>query len=189
MFEGKAIIFSAPSGSGKTTVVRHLMNKFPNLGFSISATTRKKRNGETDGKDYYFLSRREFEEKIANDEFVEWEQVYEGLYYGTLKREVERLWNQNQHVLFDVDVLGGINLKKYFGERGFAVFVKVPDLRELENRLRLRKTESEESLQKRLDRVRYEIGYEKDFDASLVNDKLDDTFLEAEKMINKFLRQ
>ena len=186
---GKAIFFSAPSGSGKTTVVKHLLKTNKNLGFSISATTRPMREGEVDGKDYHFLSVEQFEEKIKEGAFVEWEQVYEGLYYGTLKSEVERLWSLGKHVLFDVDVLGGISLKKYFGDNGLAVFVKVPNVKTLEQRLRDRKSESEESLTKRLEKVKYELSFEDKFDVTLVNDKLETTLVEAEKIIEGFINK
>ena len=189
MFKGKVFIFSAPSGSGKTTIVRHLLNTFPNLGFSISATTRKKRSGEIDKKDYYFLTRNDFELKIKQNEFVEWEQVYEDLYYGTLNSEVLRLWNQGKHVVFDVDVVGGLNLKKYFGNDGLSVFVKVPSIDELEKRLRLRNTETEKSINKRLERVKYELGFEKDFDIVLVNDNLEKSCKTAEKLVENFLKK
>lgn len=185
---GKAFIFSAPSGSGKTTIVKHLINKFENLGFSISATTRQKRNGETDGKDYYFLDQKEFEEKISNDQFIEWEQVYEGLYYGTMKEEVERLWKEGKHVVFDVDVVGGLNLKKYFGDRGLAVFVKAPDLETIKQRLEGRKTESEESLKKRIEKVKYEMTFEDRFDISLVNDNLEEALSNADKIVEDFIK-
>ncbi len=184
---GKAIIFSAPSGSGKTTIVRHLLKKYPDLGFSISATTRSKRPNETDGKDYYFLSIKDFEGKIKANEFVEWEQVYEGLYYGTLKEEVERIWGEGRHVVFDVDVVGGLNLKKYFGDRGLAIFVRVPDMETLRHRLESRKTETEESLAKRLEKAEYELSFEKKFDATVVNDQLDEAFANAENKVRKFI--
>ncbi len=187
MNSGKAIFFSAPSGSGKTTVVKHLLQQKSNLGFSISATTRASRPNEQNGKDYYFLSVAEFEQKIKEDAFVEWEQVYDGLYYGTLKSEVERLWSEGKHVLFDVDVLGGLSLKKYFKEKGLAVFVKVPGIEILEKRLRDRKSESEESIARRLERVKYEMTFEDKFDITLVNDDLEKTLNEAEQLVDKFL--
>ncbi|MDV3307283.1 MAG: guanylate kinase, partial [Cyclobacteriaceae bacterium] len=135
MMAGKAIIFSAPSGSGKTTIVKHLLEKNPDLGFSISASTRDKRvRTEIDGKDYYFLTPEQFKEKIDNDEFVEWEEVYAGNFYGTLKSEIERIWKEGRNVVFDVDVKGGLNLKRYFGDRALAVFVSVPSLEVLKRR-------------------------------------------------------
>src|SRR5919112_1253304 len=144
-FSGKLIIFSAPSGSGKTTIVKHLLATNPNLGFSISACTRDKRGrDEGNGKGYYFLTPEEFKKKIDNNEFVEWEQVYVGAFYGTLKSEIERVWSQKKHVLFDVDVKGGLSLKKYYGDRALAIFVKVPSLEMLEQRLRTRGTDSDD---------------------------------------------
>ena len=189
MNSGKAIFFSAPSGSGKTTVVKHLLKVNDKLGFSISATTRPMRDNEQNGKDYYFMSVKEFEQKIEEGAFVEWEQVYEGLYYGTLKSEVERLWSEGKHVLFDVDVLGGVSLKEYFGEKGLAVFVKVPSIEILEKRLRDRKSESEETLATRLDRVKYELTFEDKFDVTLVNDELEKTFAEAELLVQTFINK
>ena len=189
MNQGKAFIFSAPSGAGKTTIVNHLLKKFPNLGFSISATTREKRPNEVEGKDYYFLSKRDFEKKILDGEFVEWEQVYQGLYYGTLRKEVERIWNNGKHVVFDVDVAGGVNLKEYFGSLGLAVFIKVPDINVLRDRLAARNTETPESMAKRLEKVEYEMQYENRFDISLVNDNLDKALVEAESLVTKFLAE
>ncbi len=189
MNKGKAFIFSAPSGSGKTTIVRHLLDNFSYLGFSISATTRSPRTGEKDGEHYHFLSVDDFTQKIEAKAFIEWEQVYEGLYYGTLISEVEKLWSEGKHVLFDVDVVGGLNLKKYFGDRGLAVFVKVPDTTELEKRLRERKTESEENIKKRLERFEYELGFEDQFDVTLINDKLGETVKEAESMVLNFINK
>lgn len=189
MNQGKAIIFSAPSGSGKTTIVNHLLRKNPHLGFSISATTRRQRPNETEGKDYYFLSKEDFEEKIADEAFVEWEQVYEDLYYGTLKSEVERIWNTGRHVLFDVDVIGGMNLKKYFGDSALAVFVKVPRLDILRERLEARNTESAESLEKRLEKVEYELKFEDKFDLSVINDHLEEALRKAENIVDEFLEK
>jgi len=187
MNSGKSIFFSAPSGSGKTTVVKHLLKVNYKLGFSISATTRPKRENETDARDYYFLSVGEFEKKITEGAFVEWEQVYEGVYYGTLKSEVERLWSQGKHVLFDVDVLGGLSLKKYFGKKGLAVFVKVPGIDILEKRLKDRGTESEEDLTTRMERVKYELTFEDKFDITLINDDLEKTLKKAELVVDNFI--
>ncbi len=188
MPSGKAIIFSAPSGSGKTTIVRHLLSKFPSLGFSISASTRDKRGRtEENGKDYYFLTPDEFTHKIGNDEFIEWEEVYEGNFYGTLKEEIQRLWDEGKHVIFDVDVKGGINLKKYFGEKALAIFVKVPSLEVLHERLKDRGTESEESLSRRLYKAKFETGFQDKFDISIVNDHKEKSFAEAEKIVEEFL--
>ena len=150
--KGKCVIFCAPSGAGKTTIVRHLLNCFSELQFSVSACTRSKRENEVNGKDYYFLSVNEFKKRIENNEFIEWEEVYNGNYYGTLKSEIERIWKQGKVVIFDVDLEGGINLKKYFGENALSVFVQPPSVDALEKRLRSRNTESEESLQKRVNK-------------------------------------
>lgn len=184
---GKAIIFCAPSGSGKTTLVRHLLSVNENLGFSISACTRDKRGRkEVHGKDYYFLSIEEFQEKIRQEAFVEWEEVYPGGYYGTLKSEVERLWSEGKNVIFDVDVKGGLKLKEYFGEDALAIFVKVPSLEELENRLRSRGTETEESLSKRLYKVKFEMSFQDRFDVVLLNDSLEESFGKAEALYVAF---
>ncbi|MCU0431108.1 MAG: guanylate kinase [Cytophagaceae bacterium] len=192
MDTGKLIIFSAPSGSGKTTIVRHLLDTDPRLGFSISACTRTKRTGansaEAHGKDYYFLSREEFKQKIDDGEFVEYEEVYPGAYYGTLRAEVERIWSLGKHVVFDVDVKGGLKLKKAFGDRALAVFVKVPSIEILEQRLRDRSTDSEESIQSRLFKVKFEMGFEKEFDVTIVNDNLDASLKKAEILVNNFIR-
>jgi len=186
--KGKAIIFSAPSGSGKTTIVRHLLETNPSLGFSISACTRDKRGrNEVDGKDYYFLSPDEFKEKIDNDEFIEWEEVYAGNFYGTLKAEIERIWNEGKHVIFDVDVKGGLQLKEYFGDRGLAIFVKVPSLDDLRNRLSDRKTESEDSLSQRIFKAKFEMTFEDKFDLTLVNEELNESLQKAEKLVNEFI--
>lgn len=188
MSQGKAIIFSAPSGSGKTTIVRHLIEKFPNLGFSISACTRDKRGrSEENGKDYYFLSPDEFKERIDNNEFIEWEEVYEGNFYGTLKEEIQRIWDSGKHVIFDVDVKGGLNLKNYFGDRGLAIFVKVPNLDDLAVRLRDRGTESEASLSRRMYKAKFEMGFQDKFDVILVNDDLQRSFAEAEILVSTFI--
>lgn len=184
---GKAIIFCAPSGSGKTTLVRHLLSVHENLGFSISACTRDKRGrNEVHGKDYYFLSIEEFQEKIRENAFVEWEEVYPGGYYGTLKSEVERLWSEGKNVIFDVDVKGGLKLKEYFGENALAIFVKVPSLEELENRLRSRGTETEESLSKRLYKVKFEMSFQDRFDVVLLNDDLEESLDKAGSLYTAF---
>lgn len=188
MTSGKAIIFSAPSGSGKTTIVRHLLGKFPNLGFSISASTRDKRGRtEQNGKDYYFLTPEEFKSKIDQNEFIEWEEVYEGNFYGTLKEEIQRLWESGKHVIFDVDVKGGINLKKYFGDQALAIYVKVPSLEVLHERLRDRGTESEESLSRRLYKAKFEATFEDKFDVTILNDDISKSFAEAEKLVGDFI--
>jgi guanylate kinase len=186
--EGKLIIFSAPSGSGKTTIVKQLLANNPNLGFSISACTRDKRGrAETDGQDYYFLTPDEFRQKINEDAFVEWEEVYPGTYYGTLKSEIERIWASGKHVIFDVDVKGGLALKNYYQERALAVFVKVPSLEVLEARLRSRGTETEESLSKRINKMKFEWGFQDKFDVILLNDQLDDAVLEAQRLFDELI--
>lgn len=184
---GKAIIFSAPSGSGKTTIVKHLLENNHDLGFSISASTRDKRGRkEQDGKDYYFLSPEEFKKKIDNDEFIEWEEVYEGNYYGTLKSEIQRIWNEGKNVIFDVDVKGGLALKKYFGENALAIFVKVPSLEILEQRLVGRGTESHASLSQRLFKAKFEMTFADKFDVVLVNENLEKSLAEAQGLYNEF---
>ena len=189
MSSGKALIFSAPSGSGKTTIVKHLLKNNPKLGFSISACTRDKRGREEEnGKDYYFLTPEEFKEKIDQDAFVEWEEVYEGNFYGTLKEEIQRIWDQDKTVIFDVDVKGGLHLKEYFGDNALAIFVKVPSIDELKNRLKDRATESEESLSRRLYKAKFEMAFEDKFDVSLINDSMEKSFLEAENLVENFLQ-
>ncbi len=184
----KALIFSAPSGSGKTTIVRHLLTQFPELCFSVSATTREKRYYEIDKKDYYFLTPEVFNAKIESNEFIEWEEVYSGSKYGTLKSEVERIWSESKVVVFDVEVYGAVNLKKIFGEKALAVFIKVKDLDTLRTRLEARGTESKESLQKRLDKASVEMKFEAEFDKVIVNDTLEHALQEAEETVENFLR-
>lgn len=187
--KGKLIIFSAPSGSGKTTIVHHLLNTNANLGFSISACTRDRRGrDEQNGKDYYFLTPEEFKQKIDANEFVEWEEVYVGAFYGTLKAEIKRLWDSGQHVLFDVDVQGGLKLKEYYGDQALSVFVKVPDEKTLRKRLISRGTETEDSLSKRLFKVHFEMSFQDRFDVVLVNDQLDDSYDKAQKLIDDFIQ-
>lgn len=184
---GKAIIFSAPSGSGKTTIVQYLLENNSDLGFSISASTRDKRGRkETDGVDYYFLSPEEFKQKIDNDEFIEWEEVYAGNFYGTLKSEIQRIWNQGKNVIFDVDVKGGIALKKYFGDKALSVFVKVPSLDILKHRLNERGTETEESLSRRLFKAKFEMTFQDKFDVILLNEHLETATKEAQKLYDRF---
>jgi len=183
----KILIFSAPSGSGKTTIVRHLLAQNSKLAFSISATTRVKRAQETNGIDYYFLSKEDFQKKIEANEFVEWEQVYEGSFYGTLHSEVERIWDKDKVAVFDVDVQGALKLKKYYQEKALAVFVKVPSVEELRKRLLARKTETPATLAKRIAKAESEMSYEKDFDVSLINYNLEQSFADAEKIVQGFL--
>jgi guanylate kinase len=189
MHSGKAIIFSAPSGAGKTTIVNHLLNKRKDLGFSISACTRDKRGRiEVDGTDYYFLTVDEFSKKIDHEEFVEWEEVYEGNFYGTLKKEIQRIWASGKHVIFDVDVKGGIKLKEYFGDKALAIFVRVPSIDLLEERLKRRNSESSSSLSQRLYKAKFEMTFEDKFDTTLVNQNLVKALDEAESLVDKFIK-
>lgn len=183
----KLLIFTAPSGAGKTTIVRHLLKKFPQLAFSISATTRTQRPHEEDGKDYYFISPQEFRVRQGDGKFVEWEEVYEGLYYGTLHSEINRLWSQGKHIVFDIEVKGATNLKKAYPDESLAVFVKPPSPEVLFARLRGRKTEDEESLRKRIARAEEELSYENSFDKVLLNDDLETALAEAEEIVRDFL--
>lgn len=186
----KLIVFSAPSGSGKTTIVRHLLNytDLP-LAFSISATTRKPRLGEVDGKDYYFLSIEAFKERIASDAFVEWEEVYEGVFYGTLKSEIDRIWKAHQAVIFDIDVEGGISIKQFFKEKALTVFVQPPSIEDLRNRLVSRNTESPEQLKVRVTKASQELQKSTEFDTILINDQLENALKEAELIVAQFLSQ
>jgi len=184
---GKVIIITAPSGAGKTTVVKHLLKTFPELAFSVSATTRSKREGETDGKDYYFLSEADFKNKIAAGEFLEWEEVYAGRFYGTLFSDVEKLNSEGKTVVFDVDVKGAVNIKNKYGNNALAVFVKAPTFEILVERLKARSTESEAELQKRMERMQYELTFESRFDTTLINDKLEQTLIRAETLVRNFL--
>jgi guanylate kinase len=189
MQSGKAIIFSAPSGAGKTTIVNHLINSRKDLGFSISACTRDKRGRtEVDGVDYYFLTVEDFTKKIGENEFVEWEEVYEGNFYGTLKKEIGRIWESGKHVIFDVDVKGGIKLKEYFGDKALAVFVRVPSIDILEERLKRRNSESSSSLSQRLYKAKFEMTFEDKFDVTLVNENLAESLKKAEKIVENFLK-
>jgi len=163
------------------------MNKFDVLQFSVSATTRYIRNGEVNGKDYYFMSVEEFNEKINNNEFVEYEEVYNNTYYGTLKSEIERIWKNKKAVLFEVDVKGGIKLKKYFGEKSLSIFIKPPSIKELRNRLIKRGTDSEDKIKERVQKAKEELKYVKYFDVVLVNKDLDKTFIKVEEIVAKFL--
>lgn len=188
MHNGKAIIFSAPSGSGKTTIVKHLLATNPKLGFSISACTRDKRGrNEENGKDYYFLTPEDFKKKIDDDEFIEWEEVYAGNFYGTLKSEVERIWREGRHVIFDVDVKGGLHLKDYFGDQALAVFVKVPSIDALKERLTDRQTESESSISQRVFKAKFEMTFEDKFDVTLINEDLEVSLKKAEELVNNFI--
>lgn len=185
---GKLIIFSAPSGAGKTTLVRHLLEiSALNLAFSVSATSRAKRGYEVDGKDYFFLTAEEFSKKIKNHEFVEWEEVYKDQYYGTLKSEVDSLLKVGKNVIFDIDVEGGMNLKKIYGKEALAIFVKPPSIKHLEERLNTRSSEDDESLKTRLEKAVSELEYAPQFDKVLLNDKLDKAKKDAEVFVSDFL--
>lgn len=186
-FYGKMILFTAPSGAGKTTLVRHLLNTYDFLDFSISATTRPRRDYEEDGRDYYFLSPEAFRQRIEAGDFVEYEEVYADQFYGTLKSEVDRIWKNQKHVVFDIDVKGAGAIKKLYGDRCLAVFVRPPSVDVLIQRLIQRKTENPTSLKKRIDRVRREMNFENDFDAVLINDLLEVAKKEAEYLTLNFL--
>jgi len=183
----KLIIITAPSGSGKSTIVQHLLSHFPPLCFSISACTRKPRLGECDGVNYYFISIEDFTRKISQHEFAEFEMVYEGKYYGTLKSELERIWNHQQTPLIDIDVQGALRLKKHYGQQALTLFIQAPNLEILEQRLRNRQTETEESLQERLHKASDELTYANQFDALVVNDDLQTACNETISIITKFL--
>ncbi|MGP1500393.1 MAG: guanylate kinase [Bergeyella cardium] len=183
----KVIIFSAPSGSGKTTLVKHALNTFPQLAFSISCTTRSPRGEEIHGKDYYFLSPEEFKLKIAEGAFVEYEEVYTDKFYGTLKDEVQRIWDENKVVIFDVDVKGGIALKKYFGAQALSIFIKPPSVEELERRLISRGTDDETTIRTRISKAEEELSYQHLFDKIVTNDNLSDAKKEVESLIQSFI--
>lgn len=186
--KGKLVIFSAPSGSGKTTIVKHLLEKFgEKIEFSISASTRYPRKGEIDGVDYYFISQEEFLHRVAQHEFVEFEEVYPGTFYGTLRQEIERIWSLGKHVIFDLDVEGGLHLKKKFGDKALAIFVHPGTVENIENRLRCRATDSEDKLQQRIEKAALELGYAPKFDVVLVNEELSSAFEGAEKLLLDFL--
>jgi guanylate kinase len=187
MDKGKMFIFTAPSGAGKTTIVRAMLQKYPWLDFSVSATTRARRDHETEGKDYYFMSVEQFKSKMDNREFVEWEEVYADQYYGTLRSEIDRVWSQGKHIVFDIDVKGAINIKKAYGDRCMAIFVKPPSFEVLKQRLVSRNTETEESLRKRIEKVKTELSYENSFDFVLVNDDIEVALTEASHMVETFI--
>lgn len=184
---GKLVIFSAPSGAGKSTLVNYLLPQFPELSFSISATSRSPRGKEENGKDYYFLSSEEFKSRVAQDELLEWEEVYAGTYYGTLRSEVERIWAQGKVVVFDIDVVGALNLKRQFGGRALALFVQAPSVEILEQRLRGRGTDSEEKIQQRVAKATIEMARAPEFDKVVVNDDLDTAKAEALAILKDFL--
>ena len=186
--DGKLIIFSAPSGAGKTTIVKRLLANHPDkISFSISASTRQARAGEVNGKDYYFISKEDFLHRIAKKEFIEFEEVYSGTFYGTLRAEVDRIWALGKHVIFDIDVEGGLHLKRKFGDRALAVFVQPPSLGVLEQRLRGRGTDSEEKLQERIEKAKKELSYAERFDIILQNDNLERACADAERLLLDFI--
>ncbi len=184
---GKCIICSAPSGAGKTTLVRHLLAMVPELAFSVSATSRPRRSNEVDGVDYHFLSPEDFRARIASGEFVEWEEVYPGRFYGTLRSEVERMWSTGRHIVFDVDVVGGMNLKRRFAHQALSVFIQPPSLQVLAERLVQRGTETPDTLRVRLDKASEELQAARHFDVVVVNDDLDRACREAEVLVRSFL--
>lgn len=185
----KVLIFSAPSGAGKTTIVQHLLEtKEFNLSFSISACSRQKRQNEVHGKDYYFLSVEEFKEKIKNNEFLEWEEVYKDSFYGSLKSEVKRLSAEGKTVVFDVDVKGGLNIKKHYKKNALAVFVMPPNIEELEKRLIARSTDNPAAIKTRIEKAKYELGFANQFDLIIINNELNNALLEAENIVRNFLK-
>lgn len=185
--KGKLIIFSAPSGSGKTSIVREIIKSDIPFGFSVSATSREPRSGEINGKDYHFLSITEFKKAIANNEFLEWEEVYENQFYGTLISEVEQKRNQGLNVIFDIDVIGGLNVKKFYGDDSLAIFVQPPSIEELKNRLINRGTETKESLAKRLNKAEHELSYAPQFDTIIVNTVLEDAVRQTLLKLREFV--
>jgi guanylate kinase len=185
----KVVIFSAPSGSGKSTIVQHILGIHPEMEFSVSATSRPPRGTEQDGVEYYFLTAEEFRRRIEADAFVEFEQVYTDSYYGTLKSEVERIWSEGHVIIFDVDVKGGVNLKKYFGDAALSVFIKAPSVEVLRQRLLARKTDSLEAIEERVAKAEEEMTYEDKFDYVLVNDDLATAFADAERVVDDFLAE
>jgi guanylate kinase len=187
MKKGKLIIFSAPSGSGKTTIVKHLLSQGLGLEFSVSATSRKPRGTEVNGKEYYFITADEFRKKVENNEFLEWEEVYANNYYGTLKSEVERIRNEGKTVVFDVDVVGGCNIKKYYGNEALSVFIQPPSVVDLEKRLKARSTDSDEVIRTRVEKAAHELTYVPQFDVVIVNDILVEAQKKAEEIVREFI--
>ncbi|MDQ6888949.1 MAG: guanylate kinase [Bacteroidota bacterium] len=183
----KIILITAPSGAGKTSIIHYLMQKFPQLAFSVSATTRKPRNNEKEGKDYYFISEKEFREKIHHKEFLEWEMVYEGKYYGTLKEEIERIWSQNKIPVLDIDVQGAIHVQQQYPVNTFAIFIQPPSLEELKKRLQSRGSETEESLESRVNKSSFEMTFKSHFENVVINKDFSVACKEAEKIISTFL--
>lgn len=184
---GKSVIISAPSGAGKTTIVHKLIDAIGDLRFSVSATSRSPRHGEVDGTDYHFMTVEEFKQRIEHKEFIEWEEVYQDQFYGTLKAEVNRIWKDGHHVIFDVDVEGGVSLKTYFGEQALSIFIEPPSLEALAQRLNSRGTESEESMNRRLSKAEHELTYSDKYDVVVVNDDLDAAVARTLSIVNEFL--
>jgi guanylate kinase len=184
---GKFIIFSAPSGAGKTTLVKHLLDCRLPIEFSISATSRKPRVNEVEAKDYYFLSVEKFQEKIKNNQFIEWEEVYAGNYYGTLKSEVDRIWKNGKHVLFDIDVKGGLNIKKMYPDNALSVFIMPPSIEELEHRLIARSTDDIQTIRKRVDKAKLELSFANQFEIVIVNDNLEEAKNKVYKVVSDFI--
>ncbi|HHN47732.1 MAG TPA: guanylate kinase [Bacteroidales bacterium] len=185
----KMIIISAPSGAGKTTLIKYLLAERQNIEFSISACSRPKRDGEQDGVDYYFLTEEEFRDKIEKNKFVEWEEVYPGSFYGTLRSEVDRIWSKGSHVIFDVDVVGGLNIKKQFAERALAVFIMPPSIEVLEQRIRKRQSDSEEQISKRVEKAEWEMQFAPEFDVTMVNNEITIARVELLKITDRFLNE
>jgi len=184
----KVIIISSPSGGGKTTIMHRLMEYFPELEFSISACSRSPRQGETNGKDYYFLTETEFKKKIAEDNFLEWEEVYAGKLYGTLKSEVQRIWDKGHYVIFDVDVVGGCRLKDYFKNQALSIFIKPPNIEVLRERLLLRQTETPEAIDVRVSRAEFELSYADKYDTIILNDSVEKAVEKTEKAVVDFFK-
>lgn len=187
--KGKVIIFSAPSGAGKTTIVHHLLKVFPQLEFSVSACSRPMRKDETNGVDYYFITVDEFKQKIANNEFAEYEEVYKDNFYGTLKSEIERIWKKGKHIIFDMDVMGGLNLRLQFGDNALAIFVMPPSIEHLEKRLKSRETETPESIARRIGKAGQELKKATLFDKVILNDNLETALKEAETLVKQFINE
>lgn len=185
--KGKVVIFSAPSGAGKSTIINHLLKEFPQLEFSISATSRAPRGAEQDGREYYFLSQDEFERRIRADEFVEYEEVYAGSYYGTLRSEIDRIWGEGHIVTFDLDVVGGVNMKRIFGDRALSVFIEPPSVEELRRRLEGRATDTPEAIERRVAKAERELAYAPQFDRIIRNDDLQTALEEAREAVGTFI--
>lgn len=187
--KGKLIILVAPSGSGKTTIARRLLNDFPRIKFSVSATTRPPREGEQDGKDYFFLSREEFDQKIKQNDFLEWEEFYNGSRYGTLRSEVDKLIESGYFPLLDIEVKGALNIKRQYGSRSVSIFIQPPSIEELKKRLLSRGTEDDASLETRLERAQKELGYATRFDYVVINDELDTAYKQVKTIVNSFITE